>query len=233
MVRLREYFRGEQPMTRLNVAPKALSETMGRALGGPERPLVAAFGTMAMKPGQLATEDEQYDSGAIGAMRAASEDTMRTPAEEGVRTSVIRLPPIVHGEGDRAGFAPRLIASARKANESGYMGDGLNRWPAVHRIDAARLFRLALEKAPAGSTYHAVGEEGIPFREIAGLIGRKLNVPVVAKSPAEGAKQFSFLSQFIPVDNPTSSKLTQERLGWRPTQLGLLADLEKAGYFHA
>jgi len=146
------------------------------------------------------------------------------------RTSAIRLPPIVHGAGDH-GFAPQLIQIARKKKESGYVGDGLNRWPSVHQRDAARLFRLALEKGPAGGTYHGVAEEGIPFRDIAALIGRRLNVPVVSKSPAEAAKQFSFLSPFIPLDNPTSSHLTQERLGWHPTQADLLSDLEHADYF--
>jgi nucleoside-diphosphate-sugar epimerase len=111
------------------------------------------------------------------------------------------------------------------------VGDGQNRWPSVHRLDAARLFRLALEKGPAGGTYHGVAEEGIAFREIAGLIGRRRNVPVVNKSPAEAAKQFSFLSLFLHVDNPTSSQLTQERLGWRPTQPGLIADLDRPQYF--
>jgi nucleoside-diphosphate-sugar epimerase len=161
-----------------------------------------------------------------------SEDAMRELASLGVRTSVIRLPPIVHGEGDRGGFAPRLFQIAKK-KESAYVGDGRNRWPAVHRLDAARLFRLALEKGCAGATYHGVAEEGVPFRDIAGVIGRHLNVPVVSKTPAQAAKQFSFLGLFIPVDNPTSSKLTQERLGWRPTQTGLLSDLDEADYFKA
>jgi nucleoside-diphosphate-sugar epimerase len=146
-------------------------------------------------------------------------------ASRGTRTSAIRLPPIVHGAEDH-GFAPQLIQIARKKKESGYVGDGLNRWPSVHRDDAAKLFRLALEKGPAGGTYHGVGEEAIPFRDIAGLIGRRLNVPVVSKSPAEAARQFSFLASFIPMDNPTSSRLTQERLGWKLTLPGLLADLD-------
>jgi nucleoside-diphosphate-sugar epimerase len=113
------------------------------------------------------------------------------------------------------------------------VGDGLNRWPSAHRLDAARLFRLALESGPAGGTYHGAAEEGIPFREIAGLIGRRLNVPVVSKTRAEAAKHFGFLAPFIPMDNPASSKLTQERLGWKPTQPGLLADLDRAHYFAA
>jgi nucleoside-diphosphate-sugar epimerase len=205
-------------------------ETLGRALAGPDRPLVAAFGTLAMKPGRLATEDDAYDPNSVGAPRAASEDTMRALAMQGVRASVIRLPPVVHGAGDR-GFAPRLIQIARKKGESGYVGDGRNRWPSVHRLDAARLFRLALEKGSAGATYHGVAEEGVPFRDIAGLIGRRLSVPVVSKTPQQAAKQFSFLGSFISVDNPTSSRLSQERLEWRPTQPGLLSDLDQTDYF--
>jgi nucleoside-diphosphate-sugar epimerase len=207
-------------------------ETIGQSLSGADRPLVATFGTLSMKPGQLATEDQTYDPNFIGAPRGKTEDTLRELALRGIRTSAIRLPPIVHGAGDR-GFAPQLIQIARKKKESAYVGDGLNRWPSVHRLDAARLFRLALENGSAGGTYHGVAEEGIPFRDIAGLIGRRLNVPVVSKSAAEVAKQFGFLAPFVPRDNPTSSKLTQERLGWLPTQPGLLADLDQADYFKA
>ena len=167
----------------------------------------------------------------IGAARAASENTMRSLAAQGVRTSIIRLPPLVHGVGDRAGFAPRLIQSARKKQASAYVGDGLNRWPAVHRLDAARLFRLALEKGVAGAAYHAAAEEGVLFRQIAEAIGRGLKVPVVSKDARDAAKQFSFLAPFVPVDNPTSSRLTQERLGWHPTQPELLADLAQPDYF--
>jgi nucleoside-diphosphate-sugar epimerase len=205
-------------------------ETIGRVFSGTDRPLVATFGTLSMKQGRLATEDDAYDPSFLGAPRAETEDTLRELAGRGVRTSAIRLAPIVHGAGDH-GFAPQLIAIARKTKESGYVGDGLNRWPSVHRLDAARLFRLALEKGPAGGAYHGVAEEGIPFREIAGLIGRRLNVPVVSKTAEQAAKQFGFLAPFISMDNPTSSRLTQERLGWRPTEVGLLADLEDAGYF--
>jgi len=207
-------------------------ETIAQALGGTDRPLVAAFGTLSMKPGQLATEDQLYDPSFIGAPRARTEDTLKQLAARGIRTSAIRLPPIVHGVGDH-GFALRLTEIARKKKESGYIGNGENRWPSVHRCDAARLFRLALENGPAGGTYHGVAEEGIPFRQIANLIGQRLHVPVVSRSQAEASKQFSFLAPFIPLDNPTSSRLTQQRLGWRPTQPGLLADLERADYFQA
>jgi nucleoside-diphosphate-sugar epimerase len=205
-------------------------KTIGQSLSGTDRPLLAPFATMAMKPGQLATEDQAYDPTFFAAPRAETEDLLQELASRGVRTSAIRLPPIVHGAGDQ-GFAPLLIKTARKKKESGYVGDGLNRWPSVHRFDAARLFRLALENGPRGGTYHGVAEEGIPFRQIADLIGKRLKVPAVSKSPAEAEKQFSFLAQFVLKDNPTSSKLTQQRLGWKPTHPGLLADLDQADYF--
>jgi nucleoside-diphosphate-sugar epimerase len=205
-------------------------QTLGRALAGSDRALLATFATMAMRPGVLATEDQSYDPTFFAAPRARTEDSLQELASSGVRTSAIRLPPIVHGTGDH-GFAPMLITTARKKKESGYACDGSNRWPSVHRLDAARLFRLALENGPAGGTYHGVAEEGIPFRQIAELIGRRLKVPAVSKSPEEAKKQFTFLAEFVMKDNPTSSKLTQERLGWKPTQPGLLADLDQADYF--
>jgi nucleoside-diphosphate-sugar epimerase len=211
-------------------ADRRAIETMGHALESADRPLVATFATMAMTPGRLATEEDAYSPAAVGAARGATEDLMHAMAFQGIRTSIIRLPPTVHGAGDH-GFVSRIIQVARKKKESAYVGDGQNRWAAVHRLDVARLFRLALESGPAGGTYHGVAEEGIPFGEIARLIGRRLNFPVISKSPAEAVKQFSFLSSFVSADNPVSSKLTQERLGWRATQPGLLTDLEQAGYF--
>jgi nucleoside-diphosphate-sugar epimerase len=213
-------------------ADRRALETMGHALASAHRPLVAAFATMAMKAGRLATEDDAYSPDAVGAARGATEVLMHAMALQGIRTSIVRLPPTVHGAGDH-GFVARVIGIARKKKESVYVGEGLNRWPAVHRLDAARLFRLALENGPAGGTYHGVAEESVHFREIAEVIGRHLHVPVVSKSPAGAAKQFSFLSAFVSTDNPVSSELTRARLGWRPTQPGLLTDLEKAGYFEA
>ena len=211
-------------------ADRAALQAIGQALSGTDRPLVAPFATMALKEGRLATEDQSYDPTFFAAPRAETEGLLQDLAASGVRTSAIRLAPIVHGAGDQ-GFAPMLIKTAEKKKESGYFGDGRNRWPSVHRFDAARLFRLALENGPKGGTYHGVAEEGIPFKEIANVIGRRLNVPVVSKSAAETEKQFTFLAQFVMKDNPTSSKLTRERLGWRPTQPGLLADLDQADYF--
>ncbi len=220
----------ERFMAAAVASDRAAVQAIGESLSGSDRPLVATFGTLSMAPGRLATEDQHYDPGFVGAPRAETEDTLQQMASHGVRTSAIRLPPIVHGPGDH-GFASRLIGIARKKKASAYVGDGLNRWPSVHRDDVARLYRLALENGPGGGTYHGVAEEGIPFREIAGLLGKRLNLPLVTKTPAEAARHFSFLSLFVGIDNPTSSRLTQERLGWRPTERGLMEDLEKADYF--
>ncbi len=212
-------------------ADRRAIETLGKALAGPDSPLIAAFGTMALKPGRLATEDDAYDPNSVGSVRGESENAMLELASRGVRASVVRLPPVVHGVGDRAGFAPRLFQIARKKGVSGYMGDGSNRWPAVHRLDAALLFRLALEKGSAGARYHAVAEDGVPVRDIADVIGKRLNVPVAGKSPDEAAKHFSWLSMFLSVDNPVSSKWTQEELEWQPKQPGLIDDIERPSYF--
>ena len=211
---------------------KAAIETLGAALKGSDRPLVMAFGTMSLASGRLATEQDAPDPNSPGAGRIPSEVATLALAPRGVRATVIRLPPTVHGEGDH-GLIPTIISSARKNGVSAYVGDGQNRWPAVHRLDAAKLFRLALEKGAAGARYHAVAEEGVPFREIAELIGRRLNLPVVAQSPKQAASHFSWLSSFVSADNPASSKLTQEQLGWRPTQPGLMTDLDRPSYFPA
>lgn len=150
-------------------------------------------------------------------------------AADGVHASVVRLPQ-VHGDGDRA-FIPRLIEIARQKGVSAYLRDGMNRWPGVHRLDAARLYRLAIEKRAAGARYHAVADEGVPLLEIAHVIGRRLNVPVVSKSPQEAADHFGWLGQFVGLDCTASSAQTQQRLGWRPTQPGLLADIDRPAYF--
>ena len=143
---------------------------------------------------------------------------------------MVRLAPSVHGEGD-TGLVPQLIGIARKRGHSGYIGEGQNRWPAVHRRDAARLFRLALEKGVAGARYHGVAEEGIPFRSIAEAIGRKLNIPVGSISAREAAKQFSYFGGFAATDNPSSSTRTRDQLGWEPGGPGLLVDLNGPGYY--
>jgi nucleoside-diphosphate-sugar epimerase len=142
----------------------------------------------------------------------------------------LRLPPSVYGEGDRA-FVPALIAIAREKGVSAYGGDGSNRWPAVHRLDAVQLFRLALEQGGAGVKFHEVADEGVPVKQIAEVIGLRLNLPVVAKSLEAAADHFGWLGHFLSADCPASSALTRERLGWVPRQPGLIADLDRAGYF--
>lgn len=211
-------------------ADKRAIETIGGALSGADRALVVAFPTMAMTAGHPATEDDRADPKSVGGLRARSEEALIALARRGVRASIVRLPPSVHGAGDR-GLVWRLINTARKKGFSAYVGDGRNRWAAVHRLDAARLFRLALENGTPGSRYHAIAEEGTPFREIAATIGRHLNVRVVSKSAQEAASLFSFLAPFVSADNPVSSALTQKHLGWTPRGPGLLQDLEEGSYF--
>jgi nucleoside-diphosphate-sugar epimerase len=203
-------------------------EALGSALVGSDRPFIVTSGTaIVATPGRLATEEDAPNS---PHPRVASEQAAASAAARGVRVSVVRLPPTVHGDGDH-GFVPAIIGIARQKGVSAYVGDGRNRWPAVHRLDAAHLFRLALEKGSAGATYHGVADEGVPVREIADVIGRRLNVPVVSKSPNEAADHFGFLGPFLSIDIPASSALTQQWLGWRPTQPGLIADLDHARYF--
>ena len=199
-------------------------EALGSALAGSDRPLVITSGSVRFTPGRVVTEDDTPDA-TTGGPRGASEQLAFSFARRGVRVSSLRLP-VVHGDGDQ-GFVPTLIEIARKTGRSGYIGDGENRWPAVHRLDAARLFVLALEKAPAGARLHAVGDEGVPTRDIAGVIGRKLGPPVESV-PKE---HFGWLGAFFSLDTPASSALTQARFGWKPEQAGLLADLEHGTYF--
>jgi nucleoside-diphosphate-sugar epimerase len=201
-------------------------ETMGAALEGSGKPLVIASGTPAV-PGRVATESDEIAPGSPVAGRAANARTALGMAARGVRSSVVGLPRTVHGDGDRHGFIARLVAIARESGVSGYVGDGSSRWPAVHVLDAAHLFRLAVEQAPAGSRLHAVGDEGVPIRDIADVIGRHLNLPT-ASAPAAG---FGFLGHILAVDQPASAALTRELLGWRPVQPGLIENLDKGHYF--
>jgi nucleoside-diphosphate-sugar epimerase len=203
-------------------------ETIGAALEGSGKPFVVTSGTLGLTPGRLGTEE---DPGLPAAPRVASENAAIALAERGVRSSVVRLARSVHGVGDH-GFVPRLIGIARDKGVSAFVGDGANRWSAVHRLDAAHLFRLALEAVPAGARLHGVDDEGVPFRDIAEVIGRHLNLPVVSVSREEADAHFGFLSAFVSVDNPTSSTLTQKLLGWHPVQPALIPDLEEGHYFN-
>jgi nucleoside-diphosphate-sugar epimerase len=205
---------------------------LGSALAGSGRPLIITSGTGLLPSGRLATEEEPPPAGTTALPRVASEEAARLVASQGVRVSVLRLPPSVHGDGDH-GFVPLLIGLAREKAVSAYVGDGKNRWPAVHRLDAAHLYRLVLENDSAGPRYHGIAEEGVPFRRIAEVIGRRLNLPTVSKSPEEAADHFGWFFHFAALDNPTSSKRTQDELGWRPRQHTLIPDLEEGSYFKA
>ena len=206
-------------------------EALGAALAGSDRPLIITSGTaVAHTPGRLTTEEDAPNS---PVPRTASEEAAAAVAAKGVRVSVMRLSQI--HDPVKQGLITYLIALAREKGVSAYVGDGLNRWPAAHRLDAARLYRLALEKAaekdPKGVRYNAVGEEGVPLREIAEVVGRGLKVPVVSKSSEEAGEHFGWLAHFVVADIPASSALTQRWLGWRPTGPGLISDLNAMKYF--
>jgi nucleoside-diphosphate-sugar epimerase len=198
---------------------------MGSVLAGSDRPLVVTSGFGGFALGRPITEDDA--SAGIGRL---SEQAALALVPQGVRASVVRLAASVHDAGDH-GFVPYLIGLAHQKGEAAYIGEGLNRWPAVHRRDAARLFRLAVEQGEAGARYHGVGDEGIAFRDLATVIGRHLGVPVVSKSAEEAAAHFGWIARFAGLDMAASGALTQQRLGWQPTHLGLLADLEQGDYF--
>ena len=219
-------------------ADRRAVEVFGEVLAGSGRPLVIASGTLGVAPGRVATERDGHDPdpalaaahGSGPATRMATAEFVLSLASRGVRSSVMRLPPTNHGDGDN-GFMATLVAIARDQGASGYVGDGSNRWPAVHRLDSAHLFRLAVEKAPAGSTLHAVADEGVPIRDVAEVIGRHLDVPVVSVPAEQAAEHFTWLGGFIGLDAPASSALTRELMGWQPAQPGLIEDLDKGHYF--
>jgi nucleoside-diphosphate-sugar epimerase len=203
-------------------------EALGEVLAGSDRPLIVTSGTGLVANGQLATEDTPAP--ANSPLPRVSEQTALALVSRGVHASVMRLPPSVHGDGDH-GFVPHLIELAREKGEAAYVGEGLYRWPAVHRLDAARAYRLALEKGPAGFCYHPVADEGVLFRDIAGVIGRRLHLPVVGKTGEDTAAYFGWFTHFAGMDNPSSSQRTRELLGWAPKQAGLIADLDHPRYF--
>jgi nucleoside-diphosphate-sugar epimerase len=220
-------------------ADRRAVETFGAALAGSGRPFVIASGVLGLTPGRVATERDGRDADAAAAhvgggpqTRQATAQLTLSLASRDVRSSVLRLPPTVHGDGDN-GFMAAIVGIARDKGVSGYIGDGANRWPAVHRFDAAHLFRLALEQAPAGSALHAIADEGVPIRAIAEVIGRHLNLPVAAIAPEDAAGHFGWLAPFLALDSPASSALTRELLGWQPVQPGLIDDLDKGHYFHS
>lgn len=206
-------------------------KAFGEVLAGSDRPLVITSGTAGLTPGGPGTEEDAGDPNSPMAPRLVSEAVALALASQGVRSSVVRLPPSVHGEGEH-GFVPMLISIARAKGVSAYPGEGLNRWPAVHRLDAARLFRLALESAPAGSRLHGVADEGVPVREIATVIGRRLGIPVFSVPIEKAGEHFGWFGSFFSIDNPASSALTQQLLGWHPTEPSLLADLDHDYYFN-
>jgi nucleoside-diphosphate-sugar epimerase len=222
-------------------ADRAAIETFGAALAGTGKPFVIAsgiLGVLGLPPGAVATErdgraaDASASGGPISGAggRIASAQYTLALADQGVRSSVVRLPPATHGQGDN-GFIPAAIGFARGQGAAAYVGDGANRWPAVHRDDAARLFRLALESAPAGSVLHAVGDEGVPIREVAEIFAAQLEVPAVSVRPEQAGDYVGFLGGFWGFDGPASAQLTRELLGWEPARPGLIADLKEGHYF--
>lgn len=202
-------------------------DTLGTALAGSNKPLVVTFGTAGIKPGFLLTENDKASSSLTAGPRAASETLALSLASKGARVSVVRPAPIVYGDGERYGLVTMLIEIARSKGFSAYVGDGSNRWPAVHRLDAANLYRLALEQASAGSIFHAIANEGIPIREIAEAIGRRLNLPVKSISLEEAVNHFGPLGQLVAADIPASNALTQERLGWKPMHFELIQNIDR------
>ncbi|HEY5106337.1 MAG TPA: SDR family oxidoreductase [Caulobacteraceae bacterium] len=201
-------------------------EAMAEALEGTDKPLVAASGTLMLAPDRTATEEDRVPPGSFGRMS----EVVLEFAGRGVRSSVVRLSPTVHGRGDK-GFVPQLIDIARRTGFAAFVGDGANRWPAVHRLDAARLFRLALEDAAPGARLHGVAEEGIAMREIAQTIGDGLGLPVRGIDADAAFAHFGWMGMLAGIDGPASSVLTRETLGWRPREAGLLADMRDGGYF--
>jgi nucleoside-diphosphate-sugar epimerase len=218
-------------------ADRRAVEAMGAALADSDRPFVLASGLLGLSDGRAATEDDglvaspEVRANPAG-RRAATALLTLSLRGVGVRSSVLRFAPTVHGDGDN-GFIATLVGIARQRGFAGYVGDGTNRWPAVHRSDAARLARLAVESAPGGSVLHAVAEEGVPFREIAEAMGRHLDIPVKSVAPQDAPEHFGFLARFVALDSPVTATITREVLGWEPTGPSLLQDLEQDHYYRS
>jgi nucleoside-diphosphate-sugar epimerase len=210
-------------------ADRRAVNAFGEALTGSGRPLVIASGLGGLMTGRRATETDVPDSEAPGGARSLAERATIAFAERDVRAAVVRFPPSVHGDGDR-GFVQRLAGIARERGVSAYVGEGTNHWPAVHRLDAARLLRLAVEDAPAGSVLHGVAEDGVETREIAGAIGRALRLPVTSVPPTDAAKHFGWLGGLFGLDVLASSERTRQLLGWQPRHSALIPDIEAGHY---
>jgi nucleoside-diphosphate-sugar epimerase len=209
---------------------KRAIEAMGSALEGTNKPLIVTSGVGLIAPGRLATEDDVAPAGE--GIPRVSEAAAFAFAKRGVRAMAVRLPQVHGGEG-KAGFVGLLYNVARERRRSAYVGDGRERWAAAHRLDVARLYRLALEKGRAGAAYHAVGDEGVAMRDIAEVLGKQLDVPVVSINLEDAAAHFGFIAMFAGLDMPASSAKTQAELGWKPREIGLIADISRPGYFAA
>lgn len=205
-----------------------LLDALARALAGKNKPLIAASGTVVTPPGRVSTEHD----GAVDEMPRSASEAFLGYADRGVQTSVVRLPPTVHGAGDTA-FVPALIALARERGVSAYIGNGANRWPAVHRDDAARLFCDAVEQPRPGARYHAVAEDGIPLRTIAEAIGNGLSVPAESVPDDRAEEHFGWMAMFAAIDRPASSEWTRATTGWAPHEEGLIETMRNASYFDA
>lgn len=206
-------------------------EAFGEAYAGSERPVIATGGFGLLPAGETFTEDGPL-APIIPEFPRASEQTVAAIAEKGVRATWVRLPRSVHGLGERHGFVPMLAGVAREKGVSAYVGEGENLWPSVHRLDAARVYRLALEQGARGGPFHAVADEGVPFRQIAAAVGEQLGVPTRSVSPEEAAGHFGPLAMFVAGHGPASSARTRARLGWEPKEPGLIRDISRPEYFH-
>ena len=214
-----------------SAADLAATKALAAGLEGTGKPLVTTSGTLMLAFAGITGRPGTEADFASGGPRVDAENLVIGLAERGVRSSVVRLPPVVHSSLDHHGFAHILIGIARQAGVSGYVEDGANRWPSVHTLDAATVYRLAIESAPAGTRLHAVADEGVPFRDIAAAIGHGVGVPTASISAADAAERFAFLGRMVGVDNPTSSELTRKLLNWNPTYPGLIEDLAQGHYF--